>query len=41
MMISSISKDKTENRVSIWHLKKRYLQQYILKGMAGEEVEDF
>ena len=30
LMITSISTN--ENRVSIWHLKKPYLQQYIFKG---------
>ena len=41
LMITSISTEKTENRVSVWHLKKPYLQQYILKGSAGLGYSDF
>ena len=40
-MITSISTDKTENRVSLWHLKKPYLQQYILKGDPALGFSDF
>lgn len=40
-MITSISTDKKENTVSIWHLKKPYLQQYILKGQPGLGYSDF
>jgi hypothetical protein len=40
-MVTSISTEKSENRVSIWHSKKPFLQQYILKGLAGEGYSDF
>lgn len=40
-MITSISAEKTENEVSIWHLKKPYMQQYILKGESGQGIQDF
>jgi hypothetical protein len=41
LMVTSISTEKSENRVSIWHSKKPFLQQYILKGLAGEGYADF
>jgi len=39
LMMTSISTDKCERRVSVWHLQKPYLQQHILKGVP--EQEDF
>lgn len=41
LMTTSISTEKSENKVSLWHLKKPYLQQYVFKGNPGSDFSDF